>query len=999
MYVVKISGMRHDAGEARRKRERMLIIGWWRVRKFPGGKEGEGVDEGRVKDGGGGGGVLGRREEGERGQGYGEGEDDRERSEETALRSHITTSSGPVHSLPWSVPGGRGGVANNVPRSTPDERGAKEVADVVAAHERDLCLLDVYGPARGVHCDGVDIYDARAAVARARAAACDDNYTRRRRGAARGRPGEGVAGDSVVLVRAQQAPAQDKRRKRLCAADLESVEAKRVVLARRLRLQNRDHPVSPGAPLGPLRPRQIPGLIREAHESNNQRINETYALGRARAASRFDILMCGAGEQGEVLLLLANSAAGSRRQETLGAVIGSEHGEETKTGLSKGLRNSTSAMDLLCRHFAGALSWPPRAVSQAASYALLLGCRNVVGVACTSNAFLRVPDRLINGGVHVALLCAALALGICVARHRVRRGATERGRPKGSGTVVFETSKDAAAACTTGWTSTGGCLRFARIAAQASPAPAVSAAARAAISADTAAGCEICAAGTSTDTNPPRSRGDAAERRSEARTDGEEARGVGGTGSAHGEIPSAHTRGDAAGNVVSEARGGGARSVRGGFVSPYSQRCSGARRTQMGRKSAAWAVWGARTGRHRVPVLAAMCYGERAGRRCATVCGRGRPRRGAGGTGSAHGEASCPRTRGDALQDAAEGDRGVARAVRGACGEASYPRTHGNAAERRARMGRRSAAWAVRGARTGRRRVPVLPAMCYGMRWRATAARRGRCGEASYPRTRGDALLSASAALGGIGRYIATEFVRDGPRYPDDCVVHHQGGPLHGTTQCYTEGTPYYRTTALHSTAVVLRSAAQQPQGLLMQCGLDFPFLLNHVAEAECVARPIIENTVGMSKISHEDWTGLQRLVFNAKDTVIQGGGCWIREGLFLSVIQFSCPPNVFYDLGPANEAAALNMFQLTGHSADVMAAFAAMDRVVFNTGKTSLRQLLFSSAKSYCLKISFGPTVCSVIGNTERNTGNAGCIGEHVYRGSFREVDEADIRSLMAIV
>ncbi|KAJ6506121.1 hypothetical protein DFH09DRAFT_1101450 [Mycena vulgaris] len=40
-------------------------------------------------------------------------------------------------------------------------------------------------------------------------------------------------------------------------------------------------------------------------------------------------------------------------------------------------------------------------------------------------------------------------------------------------------------------------------------------------------------------------------------------------------------------------------------------------------------------------------------------------------------------------------------------------------------------------------------------------------------------------------------------------------GPLHGTTRCYAEGTPHYRTTALHSTAVVLRSAAQQPQGLV----------------------------------------------------------------------------------------------------------------------------------------------------------------------------------------
>ncbi|KAJ6572828.1 hypothetical protein DFH09DRAFT_1079517 [Mycena vulgaris] len=57
--------------------------------------------------------------------------------------------------------------------------------------------------------------------------------------------------------------------------------------------------------------------------------------------------------------------------------------------------------------------------------------------------------------------------------------------------------------------------------------------------------------------------------------------------------------------------------------------------------------------------------------------------------------------------------------------------------------------------------------------------------------------------------------VRDAIRVELDLEMMTQGGPLHSTTQCCTEGTPHYRTTALQSTAVVLRSAAQQPQVLL----------------------------------------------------------------------------------------------------------------------------------------------------------------------------------------
>ncbi|KAJ6538509.1 hypothetical protein DFH09DRAFT_1090481 [Mycena vulgaris] len=399
------------------------------------------------------------------------------------------------------------------------------------------------------------------------------------------------------------------------------------------------------------------------------------------------------------------------------------------------------------------------------------------------NAFLRVPDELTNGGGHVALLCAALALGVCVARHRVRRVATERGRPKGSGTVVFETSKDAAAVISMyhGMDWYGRMLEVR----EASLAPAVSAAAR------TAAGCEICAAGTSADTKPPRSRGDAAER----------------------EARSAYGWGGGA------RRGRFGERARGDTKCPYSRRCRGECRERGARRRCA-----ERAGRLRVPVLAAMQRSE--------TRADGEEERGVGGTGSVHGEASCPRTRGDALRDAAEGDRSAARAVRGACGAAMRYSMRQRAiaarcgqcgeraggvgsvrggirttAARRGRCGERGVggcgsgrphrgaggAGSVRGgivspysrqcggaaradgeeergvggtgsthgeASCPRTRSDALRDAVEGDRGAARAVR-GAWGEALYPRTRGDALLSASAALGGIGTSPPNLFATD----------------------------------------------------------------------------------------------------------------------------------------------------------------------------------------------------------------------------------------------
>ncbi|KAF7339185.1 hypothetical protein MVEN_01995800 [Mycena venus] len=74
----------------------------------------------------------------------------------------------------------------------------------------------------------------------------------------------------------------------------------------------------------------------------------------------------------------------------------------------------------------------------------------------------------------------------------------------------------------------------------------------------------------------------------------------------------------------------------------------------------------------------------------------------------------------------------------------------------------------------------------------------------------------------------------------------------------------------------------------------------------------LVDERGELVEIGQEKWSEFLELVADAKEvTKDSGGGSWSRP-------QYeSCPTDVFYDLGPADNRKEFLMFQLTGHEVD----------------------------------------------------------------------------------
>ncbi|KAJ6605608.1 hypothetical protein DFH09DRAFT_1121677, partial [Mycena vulgaris] len=131
--------------------------------------------------------------------------------------------------------------------------------------------------------------------------------------------------------------------------------------------------------------------------------------------------------------------------------------------------------------------------------------------------------------------------------------------------------------------------------------------------------------------------------------------------------------------------------------------------------------------------------------------------------------------------------------------------------------------------------------------------------------------------------------------------------------------------------------------------GLDSAFVFNRGSGAVPATGLVIDKHGSMCEVGAEEWAELQRLVSEASDAVMDGGGgCWMRR------IPGSCAPNVFYDLGPAEEPAALGMFTISGHRREKQNISHKLNGVLESVGGIpsallSSSELLPPSEKSCC--------------------------------------------------
>ncbi|KAJ7135294.1 hypothetical protein C8R43DRAFT_622366 [Mycena crocata] len=91
--------------------------------------------------------------------------------------------------------------------------------------------------------------------------------------------------------------------------------------------------------------------------------------------------------------------------------------------------------------------------------------------------------------------------------------------------------------------------------------------------------------------------------------------------------------------------------------------------------------------------------------------------------------------------------------------------------------------------------------------------------------------------------------------------------------------------------------------------GLDYAFLIHPLRPESGF---LVDNRGNVAGVPEDEWLDLQKLVADAKEVVVQGGGgSWSSPG------EMSCPTDEFFQLGPGGgpESDALPcMFKLTGH-------------------------------------------------------------------------------------
>ncbi|KAJ6511220.1 hypothetical protein DFH09DRAFT_1288605 [Mycena vulgaris] len=179
--------------------------------------------------------------------------------------------------------------------------------------------------------------------------------------------------------------------------------------------------------------------------------------------------------------------------------------------------------------------------------------------------------------------------------------------------------------------------------------------------------------------------------------------------------------------------------------------------------------------------------------------------------------------------------------------------------------------------------------------------------------------------------------------------------------------------------------------------GLRAAFVFNRGPGVGQATGLVIDEHGSMCEVGAEEWAELQHLVSEASDAVMDGGGgSWMRHSTG------SCAPNVFYDLGPAEEPAALGMFTISGHRrekqdishkmhgvfesvCEIPSAFLQLERA---SSAIQRKLLPYEHSRTQNIPLS---------DNLERETGDGGCDCQHVNRRPIQKVDAASVNERVA--